>query len=76
MRFLYISTGTGERGALLQDRARLVFLAGNQRVLLVVTIERFVSVTQLAESGSHPEADTKTSRDTKTTNSALRISKY
>lgn len=60
MRLLSISTGSGEQAALLQGRARLLFLAGSQRVFLVVTIERFVSVTQLAEDGSHPEANTKT----------------
>lgn len=65
MRFLSIPTGTGEQAALLESRARLVFLAGNQRVFLVVTIERFVSVTQLAENDSHPEAGTKALRDTR-----------
>lgn len=60
MRLLSISTGSGEQAALLKNRARLLFLAGSQRVFLVVTTERFVSVRQLAEDGSHLEANTKT----------------
>ena len=56
---LSVSTGTCEQAALLDTRARLVSLAGSQRILLVVTIRRLMSVTRLAEDGSHPEADTK-----------------
>lgn len=61
---LSVSTGTCEQAALLDTRARMVSLAGSQRILLVITIRRFVSVTRLAEDGSHPEADTKTSHNT------------
>ena len=60
MRFRFISTRNGEQAALLESRSRLIFLAGSQRSFLVVTIQRFVSVKQLAEDGSHPEAGTKT----------------
>ena len=38
MRSLSMSPGTGEQAALLASRARLIFLAGSQRVSLVVTI--------------------------------------
>ncbi len=57
---LSISTGTGEQGALFEGRARLMFLAGSQRAFLVMTIQGFMSVKQLAENGSHLKVDTKT----------------
>ena len=60
MGFLSIFTGTGEQAALSQCRARLISLAGSQRVFLVVTIQGLVSVRQLAEGGSHLEANAMT----------------
>lgn len=59
MRFLSIFTGTGEHAALSQSRARLILLAGSQRIFLVVTIKWLVSVRQLAEGISHLEANNK-----------------
>lgn len=59
MGFLSTFTGTGEQAALSQSRARLVFLAGSQRIFLVVTIKWLVSVRQLAEGVSHLDAKNK-----------------
>lgn len=59
MGFLSTFTGTGEQAALSQSRARLVFLAGSQRIFLVVTIKWLVSVRQLAEGVSHLDANNK-----------------
>ena len=56
MRFPVISMETGKQATLFDCRTRLVFLAGNQRVFLVITIQSFVLVKRLAADDSLLEA--------------------
>ena len=56
MRFLVISMVTGKQVTLSECRTRLIFLARNQRVFLVITIQSVVSVKRLAKDVSLLEA--------------------